>query len=90
MKITAVATAVDMPVSRVQRNGMTRMRSPYALEELHSNEDENGSNVVRSNPTGHNATATFYQSGSEEMILNNRDSNNVPQGILMTIEFNVH
>lgn len=68
----------------------TEWNDPYALEELHSNEDENGSNVVRSNPTGHNSTATFYQSGSEEMILNNRDSNNVPQEILMTTEFNVH
>jgi hypothetical protein len=63
---------------------------PYALEELHSNEDENGSNVIRSNLTGHGATATFYQSGSEEMILSNQDSNNVSQGILMTTEINVH
>lgn len=68
----------------------TEWNDPYALEELHSNEDENGPDAVRPNPTRHNATATFYQSGSEELILNDRDSTNVLPGILMTTEIDVH
>lgn len=63
---------------------------PYALEELHSNEDSNSGAAVQSNAAGHSATATFYKSGSEERILDGEASNKPQKGIVMTTEINVH
>lgn len=63
---------------------------PYALEELHSNEDSNSGAAVQSKAAGHSATANFYKSGSEERILDGEASNRPQKGIVMTTEINIH
>ncbi|GAM42414.1 hypothetical protein TCE0_044r16372 [Talaromyces pinophilus] len=63
---------------------------PYALEELHSNEDSNSGTAVQANAAGHSATATFFKSGSEERILDGEASNKLQKGIVMTTEINIH